>query len=435
MLFLDQLSWSWRHSKRQLFESILIILAIALGVGVIVTVLSLLLSVNREFGNMRDQDYFRTFQVISREDIPMYGRGGTPIVLLGEELPDERWSVGLSEIEALQNNLPETMYVFVEDRWPGETPLLDGEELPEELAQFSWLQANEITFIGVLPAYFPFKGLELAHGNFFLPEDVQKESPVVVITDKLATSLFGEADPLGKEIPINFWEDEATYTVIGVLAPPETEEYGGVLAFEQSRNAYAPVTTSPWGRNEEGEREFPQISIGVDKGVDLVLAQERVEGEIRLLWGEDVLLLSTLQDFLESQESLKRYALIIGVFASLGLVIAVINILNLMLARVLKRTKSIGLSIALGSSRALVFRQFISEASLLGIIGSGLGILFSFGLGVVLKGALGAELMPTMAETRILFGAILGLLISLLFGAYPAYLAAKTDPVDALRTD
>ncbi len=66
--------------------------------------------------------------------------------------------------------------------------------------------------------------------------------------------------------------------------------------------------------------------------------------------------------------------MIIGIFASLGLIIAVINILNLMLARVLKRTKSIGLSMALGSSRRLVFRQFVSEASFLGLVGSALGI-------------------------------------------------------------
>ncbi len=120
----------------------------------------------------------------------------------------------------------------------------------------------------------------------------------------------------------------------------------------------------------------------------------------------------------------------------MGLIIAVINILNLMLARVLKRTKSIGLSMALGSSRRLVFRQFVSEASFLGLVGSALGILCSFGLGAVLKYALGTAALPAMAKERIMLGAALGVLTSLLFGgAYPAYLASRIDPVDALRTD
>ncbi len=101
-----------------MFESILIILAIALGVGVIVTVLSLLLSVNRDFSKLSEEDYFRTLRVLSRDE--MAGRTGVPIVLLGEEMPTADWSVGgLAELEELQNNLPETMHVFVENRWSG----------------------------------------------------------------------------------------------------------------------------------------------------------------------------------------------------------------------------------------------------------------------------------------------------------------------------
>jgi putative ABC transport system permease protein len=144
---------------------------------------------------------------------------------------------------------------------------------------------------------------------------------------------------------------------------------------------------------------------------------------------------SALLEFRESQKQLQRYALLIGILASVGLVIAVINILNLMLARVLKRTKSIGLSMALGSSRQMVFRQFMLEAFTLGIIGSILGILLSFALVEVLKKALGAFFAANMLGTRVLLGFGLGFAVSLLFGVYPAYLGSRTNPVDALRTD
>ncbi len=96
MQFYDQLRWSWRHSKRQLFESILIILAIALGVGVIVTVLSLLLSANRDFSRISEEDYFRTLRVLNAAE--MARRTDAPIVLLGEELPTADWSAGLDEL-------------------------------------------------------------------------------------------------------------------------------------------------------------------------------------------------------------------------------------------------------------------------------------------------------------------------------------------------
>ncbi len=327
------------------------------------------------------------------------------------------------------------MHVFVENGWPGETTLLEGAELPEELAAYPWVIANEISFMGVLPAYFDFKRLELARGNLFVAEDVRNQNPVVVLTAKLAEALFGEADPLGREIPVDIWGDQVFYTVIGILAPLEKGVSDGFAAYEESRTAYAPATASPYWPAEQGESRFRQFSIGIDAGQDLALAQQRVQGEAELLWGEDIIVQSPLQDFLEGQESLRRSAMIIGLFASLGLIIAVINILNLMLARVLKRTKSIGLSMALGSSRWLVFRQFVSEASFLGVIGSGLGILCSLGLSAVLKRALGTATMPSMAKERVILGAALGVLVSLLFGAYPAYLASKIDPVDALRTD
>jgi len=428
VLILDQLSWSWRHSRRHLFESILIILAIALGVGVIVTVFSLFFATNTQFQQITEQDYMRTLQVLDKTDV--IGRGGAPIVLLGTELPTSRWYSTLSEVEELQRSLPETMHVFVETRWSGTTALLEGAELPEELAMFPWLSAEEVSFAGTLPAYFAFKGLELVKGSLFLPEDIENGSRVAVLPARLAQSLFGDEDPIGREIPLDLRNDSVIFTVIGVVEPTREEPLGSFLAFEEGRSVYAPVTASPY----EDSDNFYQVSIGVDPDVDLFLAKERVEEEARLIWGDSAAVQSPLEDYVESQRLLRRYAVIVGVFASLGLVIAVINILNLMLARVLKRTKAVGLSIALGSSRGMVFRQFMGEASLLGIIGALLGVGVSYGLSALLKAALGGN-MDAMTGIRLLLGAGLGVLISLLFGVYPAFLASKIDPADALRTD
>lgn len=431
MSIVDQLRWSLRHSKRQLFESILVVAAISLGVGVIVTVLSLLLSVNQQYGEFEYEDYFRTFELISQADFA--SRSGVPLVLVGTESGAAEWRASLAEVEELQRHLPDTMHAFVEMSWSVRTLL----ELSEVETPFPWMEANEIFLTGTTPEYFNFKNYTLERGNWFLSEDLREKNRVVVLSSGLAQELFGEEDPIGQIIPLESFREEESifYTVIGVLAPIEKaqEPY---FTFREARTAYTPVTASPYTQGgEEVENRFSRVSIGVDAGVDLVRAHELAKSEANLIWGEAVGVRSPLGDFQEMRKELQRYALLIGVFASVGLVIAVINILNLMLARVLKRTKGIGLSMALGSSRRLVFRQFVLEALSLGVIGSVIGVLLSFGLSVVLEKALGAPLISGMYGTRILLGVTIGFAVSLLFGVYPAYLGSRINPVDALRTD
>ncbi|NLJ81147.1 MAG: FtsX-like permease family protein, partial [Firmicutes bacterium] len=226
------------------------------------------------------------------------------------------------------------------------------------------------------------------------------------------------------------------YLVIGVLDPPPEGEQG-YSAFRGGNMGYVPLTASPYwpGAGRGPAQSFNHVSIGVDAGADLLQAHRRLADEARFLWGEEVVVQSPLQEYREMQRSIQQYALLIGAFASLGLVIAVINILNLMLARVLKRTKFIGLSLALGSSRRMVFGQFVLEALALGIIGSLLGVLVSFGFGALLGKTLGTVLTETMSGVRLLLGVSIGLAVSLFFGVYPAYLGSRINPGDALRSD
>lgn len=431
MSLIDQIRWSFRHSKRQLFESILVVMAIGLGVGVIVTVLSLLLSVNQQYRAIEHEDYFRTFELVSQTEYS--SRSGAPLVLIGTELQKESWSASLAEIEELQRHLPDTQHVFVEMNWSVRTSL----ELAEVEVPFPWVEANEIFLTGTTPEYYHFKNLTLERGNWFLGDDIHEKSRVAVLSASLANDLFEDEDPIGQTLPMETFGDEGPlqYTVIGVLTQV-TKEQDPYFTFREARTAYVPVTASPypqWGG--EGEERFTRVSIGVDPGLDLAKAHEIAKSEAKLVWGEKVAVRSPLGDFQEMQKQLRRYALLIGVFASVGLVIAVINILNLMLARVLKRTKGIGLSMALGSSRRLVFRQFVLEALSLGVIGSVIGVFLSFGLSVVLEKAVGVPLISGMYGTRILLGVTIGFVVSLLFGVYPAYLGSRINPVDALRTD
>ena len=330
-----------------------------------------------------------------------------------------------------------THHVFVEQTWSVTTSLLADSKKDDEDSPFSWMRPNEIFLTGTTPASFAFREAALSSGSWFLPEDLTANARVVVLSEGLARNLYGDEDPLGQLLPVEpYGDDEPVfYTVIGVLAPAEAADES-YLTFQENRTAYTPVTASPYFRWEEDrENRFRQISIGIDKGVDLDQALEVAQSEVKLIWGDRAKVRSPLADLKEAQRQLKNYAFLIGIFASIGLVIAVINILNLMLARVLKRTKGIGISMALGSSRQLVFRQFVLEAFSLGLIGSLLGILLSFGLVFLLERALGAVIFESVHGVRIFLGITIGIVVSILFGSYPAYLASKTNPVDALRTD
>jgi putative ABC transport system permease protein len=426
------MKWSLRHAKKQPLESLLVVVAVALGVGVIITVLTMLLSVGQQYRSVEQADYFRSLNVMGKAESSR--RDGAPLTLIGSDMENLDWSTTLEEIAEFQRHLPPTMHAYVEMHWMGKTSLLPEGDTSEDESLDSWYyDPNQILIMGTLPEFFAFNGVTLKGGNFFIAEDVRNSNHVIVLPNVLAEDLFGEDDPLGQVVPLTaFDEGEAVeYTVIGVLDSPQEEEQD--MSFgAQSRMAYAPITVSPYGG---GEQSFMNISVGVDVGVDLALALEQVSSEARLIWGDQVSVTSSLAEFRESQSQMQRYALLIGLLASVGLVIAVINILNLMLARVLKRTKSIGLSLALGSSRQLVFRQFLLESIIPGLVGSLLGIVFSFGLGVVMDKALGAFFVANSLGTRILLGVAMGLVVSLLFGVYPAYLGSRTNPVDALRTD
>lgn len=433
----DQVKWSLRHSKKQILESLLVVIAIALGVGVIITVLAMFLSVGQQNRDNEQAQHFRILELMGKNEASR--RDGAPLTLLGSDAESRAdWSATLEEIEEFQKHLPSTMHAYVEMHWSAKTPLLPEEEDSEEDSTSRWYyDSNQVFIMGTLPEYFAFNGASLHTGNFFLRDDVKNANRVLVIPDSLATDLFGDHDPLGQVIPlITFGEGESIdYTVIGVLDPPEQEE-GRFYGFSDTRMVYAPITTSPYGWEGEGKMRFRNVSVGIDVGVEIALAAERAQSEAHLIWGGDsISVRSSLEEFRESQKQMQRYALLIGILASVGLVIAVINILNLMLARILKRTKSIGLSMALGSSRTMVFKQFIMEAITLGIIGSLLGILLSFGLVRILERTLGAFLLTDMWGTRVLLGIAIGFVVSLFFGVYPAYLGSKTNPVDALRTD
>lgn len=131
---------------------------------------------------------------------------------------------------------------------------------------------------------------------------------------------------------------------------------------------------------------------------------------------------------------------IVAALASLGLAVASLNIMNLMLVRVLRGGKDIGILRSLGATRTAIARRYLGNAAALGGLGGVLGV----GLGYALVAAFNAYIRaadPQQAQAFIIgfslpvvgVGFVLALLVTTLFALYPAIVAARTDVVDALK--
>ncbi len=143
---------------------------------------------------------------------------------------------------------------------------------------------------------------------------------------------------------------------------------------------------------------------------------------------------------LNNDAQLRLISIVIAAFASTALVAASLNIMNLMLARVLKRSHDIGIQRSLGATANTIIWRFLSEAVLLGILGGLLGVAAGYGLHKVYEnyqktfygegfGYVATGFSPVAA----LIGFGVALAVSVIFGLYPAIRASRLRIIDALR--
>jgi putative ABC transport system permease protein len=153
--------------------------------------------------------------------------------------------------------------------------------------------------------------------------------------------------------------------------------------------------------------------------------------------GADDFTVFTQQDLLTTFESITGILTVfLGGIAGISLLVGGIGIMNIMLVSVTERTREIGLRKALGARKRDILTQFLTESSLLsligGLIGIGLGWLISFMVGRIAE-ASGTAFTPIVGIDAVLLATIFSAAVGLFFGIYPANRAAGLEPVEALR--
>ena len=258
--------------------------------------------------------------------------------------------------------------------------------------------------------------------------DLRLARKVCLIGGDVHKDLFQEADPLGEELLLN----GDRYVVIGVLA--ERVRFGR----SDGNIVLVPYTTAQ--KRLRGEDHFSELTLFVE---DLE-AVERVVAAVRRILrrhhehGDEFEVETSQGEIDNANEFFRVLQQVGGGIAGISLLVGGIGIMNILLVSVAERTREIGIRKALGAKPRHILGQFLAEAVVLSMVGGLLGILSGLGLGlgaafVIQQLAPGAPFTSIVSAESVLWAVGFSSAVGIFFGVYPAFRAARLDPVEALR--
>ena len=277
--------------------------------------------------------------------------------------------------------------------------------------------------------YFTIKRYDLSSGRAFSQQEMQLGVNVVVIGQDVARYFYPGLDPLGREIRIG----GMPYTVIGVI-----EKQGSLFGLSMDKMAIAPFN-SPLRRltNPRGDVDgmMVQAANPVIMGDLMEVAREVLRGHRRLRPSQpDNFVMETSASAMVEFNEMRNVMTIAGTaLPAIGLVVGGLVIMNIMLVAVAERTREIGIRKSLGARRRDIMSQFLVEAATLSTLGAIIGI----GLGLAGAKLIEAQtpLPAAVAPWSIVAATLLGTVVGIVSGVYPARRASKLDPIEALRQE
>ena len=390
----------------------LTISGVAVGVFVVVAMGAAVHGIRQSFQKDMDEFGTSTFQVRRRN--PGFS-GCNPTT---DNCPERRFpGISLVEWRAVQE-LPEVSHAMAWLMGGGTVVYRDREvkNVGYDAQSTEWIQTDQADI-------FP--------GRTFTESEHDAAALVAIVNTKLALDLFGDSDPIGKEIDL----DGTRFRVIGVF-----ETKAGFLKSLDGRGPDTPRMVIPmmtayrrlgvWRRSMM-LMVVPKASVSRDDAMDAVTATLRGMRGLRPAQTNTFFLVG--QDkMMETFDSLFGAIFMVGLgLSAVGLMVGGVGVVAIMMISVTERTREIGVRKALGATRATILWQFLVEAMTLTSLGAAIGLV----VGALLAWVIRAN---TPIPANVPFSAVLSslgaaALTGIVFGMLPASRASKMDPVEALR--
>lgn len=283
-------------------------------------------------------------------------------------------------------------------------------------------KARRTTILGVNGEIGQVWQIHTAIGRHLPREKTAMPRNYAVLGHKVKQELFGNSNPLGRKVRVA----GESYRVIGVL-----ETKGQILGFDLDDAIYLPAERVLAMFNRDGLME---IDILFRPGLRSETVAERVRKRLIQRHGKEDFTITTQDEMLKVLGNIMDILTIaVGAIGGISLLVGAIGIFTIMTIAVQERIPEIGLLRALGATSGQIRNLFIGESVLLAMVGGAVGLIFGFGIALLI-----ATLSPVPAQISWLYtlsAELLTAVIGMLSGVLPSLRAAAMNPVDALRSE
>lgn len=389
-------------------RSALTILGVSVGVVTVMFMVSIIQGLNKAFAQQIESLGSNTIWVLKFD--PSFGRQPT-----SEEL--HRKELTIEDADAIRNEAPSIAGVAPFYRKIAET------------VSYRDKQSDTPILLGVVPSHEFVLSSYAGYGRYVTDLDIEERANVCVIGRDVVHALFPNEDPLDKEMKIA----GRVFRVVGVMEP-----LGSFLGQSRDNSIYIPITTF---HKYYPEMDFPDIIFAIivrpisrayvksaqDEMTDILRRRRQVPQGAPNNFG-----ISSQDALLDIYNQLTGATfLVLTAISCVALMIGGIGVMNIMLVSVTERTKEIGLRKAVGATRINILSQFLIEAVVLtsigGFVGLAVGEVFSL---LVNKYSPLPAYVPAWA---IGVGVGISASVGIIFGLWPAWKAARLDPIESLR--